>query len=195
MKKSLCLLLLAASCFGTSAHVFAKDVTLSWDRNSETDVAGYKLYYKADSSTGTFDGSDAVQGKSPVDVKDLTTFTLNGLDPAKDYYFQVTAYDTAGDESAFSNMVESYGAVPATPPATPPATAPSGDANGDGTVNISDALLVLQAALNPALQTPAVLAAGDVWPLDANGKPKGDGVIDLNDARLILQRAVGLVSW
>jgi hypothetical protein len=191
MKKSLCLLLLAASCFGASAQVFAKDVTLSWDRNLETDVAGYKLYYKSGSSTGTFDGSDAAQGKSPVDVKNLTSFTLNGLDPAKDYYFQLTAYNTAGAESGFSNMVQAYGTV-----ATPvPVTAASGDANGDGVVNIADALLVLQAALNPALQTTAVKSAGDVWPLDASGKPKGDGVIDLNDARLILQRAVGLVTW
>ena len=29
---------------------FAADVTLRWDKNPETDLAGYKLYYKADSS-------------------------------------------------------------------------------------------------------------------------------------------------
>ncbi|GAB7026139.1 dockerin type I repeat-containing protein [Geotalea toluenoxydans] len=192
MKKSICLLLLAVSCFGASAQVFAKDVTLNWDRNTEPDLAGYKLYYKAGSSTGTFDGSDAVQGKSPVDVKNLNTFTLNGLDPAKDYFFEVTAYDASGNESAFSNMVQAYAAV--VPPAVPD-TAASGDGNGDGAVNIADALVILQASLKPALQTQAMKAAGDVWPLDANGKPKGDGVINLNDARLILQRAVGLVSW
>lgn len=281
MKKGLFLLMVVAACLGASAQVFAKDVSLAWDRNQESDISGYKIYYKSGSSTGTFDGADATQGKSPLDVKNVTALTLNGLDPAKNYYFQITAYDTAGNESGFSNMVQSYESLPPTiaitapgdkatvngtvgiaanatdntgvakvdflvnnvlagtataapygyswdtaklqsgtytitaraydaagntadgtisvtvnnAAPTPTVTAHSGDSNGDGVVDIADALQILQAAVNPSLQTDAIKAAGDVWPLDANGKPKGDGVVNLNDALLILQRAVGLAKW
>lgn len=281
MKKGLFLSMTAAALLVASAQAYAKDVSLAWDRNQESDIAGYKVYYKGGASTGTFDGTDAAQGKSPLDVKNVTAITLNGLDPAKNYFFEVTAYDTDGNESGFSNMVQSYesqpptvaitaptdkstvsgtvgltvstsdntgitkvdflvnGTVVGTVAASPyvynwntaslpsgaytviaraydaagntadatisltvnnnaapaPVSAHSGDVNGDGVVNIADALLILQAAVNPVLQTDAIKAAGDVAPLDANGKPKGDGVVNLNDALLLLQRAVGLVQW
>ncbi len=37
-----------------------------------------------------------------VDVKNVTEFTLTGLDEGKLYYFAATAYDTDGNESLFS---------------------------------------------------------------------------------------------
>ena len=181
---------MAISCLGTSAQSWAKDVTLQWNPNLESNVAGYKVYYK-DNAAGSFTGTGAAQGSSPLDVRNTTIVTLNNLDVAKNYFFQVTAYDTAGNESEFSNLVES--AAGSTVPV--PAGSGKGDINGDGWITIADALTLLRAALNVSLQTPSLKSAGDVWPLDSAGKPIGDGTIDLNDARLILQRAVGLISW
>lgn len=91
---------------------FAGSVALSWDANTESDLAGYKVYYKADSSSPPFDGVGAVEGASPVDSRNLTTATISGLDPGRTYSFAVTAYNRAGIESAYSNIVTVLEAVP-----------------------------------------------------------------------------------
>jgi hypothetical protein len=76
------------------ATCFASTVTLQWDPNTESDLAGYKVYYKADSSTQPLIGTGAAQGAAPVDVLKQTTATVSGLDPNHAYYFAVTAYNT-----------------------------------------------------------------------------------------------------
>ena len=73
---------------------FAGEATLSWDQNTEPDLAGYKIYF------GT---SSGVYG-TPIDAGVQTTYTVTGL-AISPYYFAVTAYNTAGNESAFSNEV------------------------------------------------------------------------------------------
>ena len=363
---------LSAIILAGQATCFATNVSLQWDPETDPNVTGYKVYYQADSSTQPLNGTGATNGASPVDVQNLTSATISGLDPNHAYYFAVTAYNASGVESPYSNLVaipesvpptvsltspannatasgtvsvaanatdnvgvtkvEFYvnGALQATDTATPyvyswntsalaagtytlmakaydaagnvgqsgnvsvtvinDTTAPTvsltapgngatvsgtvaltasagdnvgvskvefyengvlltatnvapysynwsttsvangsytltakaydaagnvgqsgnvtvtvnntqapsvlkGDVDGDGAVTIADALIVLRGALDPALQAGLVLSNGDVWPLDASGRPKGDGVIDINDARLILQKAVGLVTW
>ncbi|HYK90654.1 MAG TPA: fibronectin type III domain-containing protein, partial [Acidobacteriota bacterium] len=74
--------------------VFAADVTLAWDANSETDLAGYKVYY----------GASSRNYSTVINVGKVTTYTLTGLAPGT-YYFAVTAFNTAQAESAFSNEV------------------------------------------------------------------------------------------
>lgn len=87
-----------------AAAAQATDVTLQWDPNTEADLAGYRLYQKADSATPPF-----------VKVREIpkgtTTASVTGLDSAHSYSFAVTAYNTAGLESAYSNIVT----VPAAP--------------------------------------------------------------------------------
>ena len=82
----------------------AADVTLTWDPNTESDLAGYRLYQQTDSAVPPF-----------VKVQDLPksaqTASVTGLDPTHSYSFAVTAYNTAGLESAYSNIVT----VPAAP--------------------------------------------------------------------------------
>jgi hypothetical protein len=84
-----------------SAAIFGLNVTLKWDANSEPDIAGYKVYYKPNSS-----GQPSGDYNVMIDVKNVTSKTVEGLDDSKIYYFAVTAYDTSGLESDFSNEVD-----------------------------------------------------------------------------------------
>ncbi len=113
-----------------SGTLLAADVTLQWDANTETDLAGYKLYY------GTAPG---VYG-SPIVVGKVTTYTLTGVAPGT-YYFAVTAYNNTGVESGFSNEVTT----------TIPATTSACDLNADGATNALD----LQVMINAILGIPA----------------------------------------
>jgi hypothetical protein len=87
-------------CFLTPGY--SRDVTLAWDSDSAVD--GYKLYYKAGSSGPPYNGTDAAEGDSPVDVGWFSEFTLRALSDDEDYYFVVTAYNSEG-ESGYSNEV------------------------------------------------------------------------------------------
>ncbi len=93
------LLFASMACAGTS-------VTLEWDANTETDLAGYKMYYKVGPSGGApYDGTGAVEGDSPIDiVGNVATFTFSNL-LSGTYWFVVSAYDTEGLESDYSNEV------------------------------------------------------------------------------------------
>ncbi len=71
---------------------FAADAMLSWSANTESDLAGYRVHY------GTTSGSYP----TVIDVGRVTTYTVTGLG-AGTYYFVLTAYNTAGGESGFSN--------------------------------------------------------------------------------------------
>jgi hypothetical protein len=126
-------------------------VTLAWDKpatNADgtpcTDLAGYKVYYDTDSAAAPYGGTGLVEGNSPitVPVSSLTDparpeLALSGLSPSATYHLTVTAYDTSGNESGYSNVIT----IPAnTPPtATVTATPTQGSApltvsfNGTGT--------------------------------------------------------------
>jgi hypothetical protein len=75
-------------------------VTLSWTRNGESDLAGYRVYY----------GTNPISLNNSVDVGltstptspsvTLTTFQAYGT-----LHFAITAYDNSNNESAFSSAV------------------------------------------------------------------------------------------
>jgi hypothetical protein len=117
-------------CLATPAY--ALDVTLQWDANTETNLAGYKVYYKAGSSGGgilaNYNGTGASEGDSPIDMSlaldenqdpGVVEFTVTGLTDGQTYYFVVTAYndDVSPLESGPSNE-EHTTAIPSdtTPP-------------------------------------------------------------------------------
>lgn len=75
--------------------VVAGQVVLAWDANQEADLSGYKLYQ------GTTSGSY----ETPINVGEVTTYTVAGLAVGQTYYFAVTACDTNGNESGYSNEV------------------------------------------------------------------------------------------
>lgn len=70
-------------------------VKLSWNANTENDVTGYRVYY------GTSSGNYS----QVADAGKVTTFTVNGLQDGSTYYFVLTAYDNAGNESGYSAEV------------------------------------------------------------------------------------------
>ena len=73
-------------------------VTLSWSANAENDLAGYKIYFGTSSGNYTSPGSPTVIGK-------VSTYTLTGLQRNTTYFFALSAYDNAGNESALSAEV------------------------------------------------------------------------------------------
>jgi hypothetical protein len=86
----------------TLTVTLAGTISLAWDpptTNADgsplTDLSGYQIYYGT--ASGTYD--------SPIDVGNVTTYTLTGLTKGQTYYIVVIAYDTFNDDSDSSNEV------------------------------------------------------------------------------------------
>jgi hypothetical protein len=100
-----------------ASSALAAQATLAWDPNTEADLAGYKVHY------GTASGTYTVQ----ADVHNVTTYVVTGLTAGQTYYFAVTAYNAANNESGYSNEL-SY-SVPAANQAPSAPAIPSGPAS------------------------------------------------------------------
>ena len=70
-------------------------MTLTWTANRESDLAGYKVYVGMASGTYSFPGSAFVIGK-------ITSYTVSNLPKGQTYFFAISAYDNAGNESGLS---------------------------------------------------------------------------------------------
>jgi hypothetical protein len=82
----------------------AEEVILSWWVSTAPDLQGYAVYQSRGSSGPPYELIDLLPIEDLVDsnhpeviISDLENFTK--------YYFAVTAYDTEGNESCFSNEV------------------------------------------------------------------------------------------
>ncbi|MBW2247571.1 MAG: hypothetical protein JRF62_10330 [Deltaproteobacteria bacterium] len=91
---------------------YTTDVTLAWGSNSEADLGGYFIYYKTGASGAPYNGTGAVEGNSPIQVPlseldnpAFPEYTIHGLSDTETTYFVLTAYDTDGNESGYSNEV------------------------------------------------------------------------------------------
>ena len=80
-----------------AAAAAAADVTLIWEANSEANIAGYKLHW------GTV---NKIPFTDKTDVGNATQHTITDLAEDTTYYFAVSAYDTEGGHSVYSNIVE-----------------------------------------------------------------------------------------
>lgn len=89
----------------TAAHA-GTDVTLAWDPNTESELAGYKLYQAE--KIGNTTTAWSLVAEIPAGTETHTII----IDDYKNYAWLVTAYDAAGNESFVSNMVERYDRVP-----------------------------------------------------------------------------------
>ncbi|GFE58388.1 hypothetical protein AOG1_22680 [Geobacter sp. AOG1] len=118
----------------------AAQTTLAWappvnpDGTPFTGVAGYHLYFGTASGTYT----------QSVDTGNVTSYTIGSLADGTTYYFVVTDYDTAGNESGFSNEVSRAFPAPSTTsvPASYQITATAGNGGTitpQGTVSVNQA--------------------------------------------------------
>jgi hypothetical protein len=89
------LTLLVTASFLCPMTVHSAQLSLAWDANGESDIAGYSVYYGL--SSGSY--------SSKVDVGNQTSYTIDGLQGGLTCYFAVTAYDNSGNESGYSNEV------------------------------------------------------------------------------------------
>lgn len=81
---------------GLVAYPGDGEVTLEWDpATDDTAVTGYYIY--SGLSSVTDDGGTYTFGST--DAGDVTSYTMEGLSNDVTYYFAVTAYDEAGNES------------------------------------------------------------------------------------------------
>jgi hypothetical protein len=94
---------------------FAATTTLNWNPPTENedgstlnDLDGYIIYYGTSSDTYT----------QSIDVSNVTTYQLSGLEYDTTYYIAITAYDTSGNESTYSEEQISH--VGPAPDSTPP---------------------------------------------------------------------------
>ncbi len=104
----------AAALLAMTVGAFAaadKTVTLAWNANPETNIAGYRLRF------GTTSGSYS----NTVEAGTSLSATATGLDGGTTYYFAVVAYSSSGQTSPSSAEV-TY-TVPGVPNQAPVATA------------------------------------------------------------------------
>ena len=85
----------------------AKDITLEWKANEEPHLEGYKIYFSVDLPGPPYDGLHPFypHSDSPIDVGNVTEYTLQDLEEGVVYYFAVIAYDSERYESGYSNQV------------------------------------------------------------------------------------------
>jgi hypothetical protein len=106
LKSVFCLLFFPlALSFGPWASVAdASNVTLGWDSNPESDLEGYVVYRNVASPGPPYDYSNILPEDDLVDPLHPKV-TLTGLSENQEYYIALTAYNTEGVESSFSNDV------------------------------------------------------------------------------------------
>ncbi len=102
-------LLLLVFLSALSSQLSAASVKLAWDANTEPDLAGYRLYWGAQTRRYT----------NLLDSGLLTTNEVPGLTPGDRLFLAVTAYNTNGLESDYSNEVALTVPLESTPPAAP----------------------------------------------------------------------------
>lgn len=74
------------------------NAVLTWDANTESDLAGYVVYHGIASLVYT--PADTVTVLAPT-----TTYTYTGLDVGLTHYFNIKSFDTTGNLSAFATEV------------------------------------------------------------------------------------------
>jgi hypothetical protein len=116
----------------------AKNITLGWDANPEPDLEGYVIYRNIESPGPPFKYTDELpedELKNPLNPQ----VTITGLNEHTQYYISVTAYDTQGNESYFSDqlcveivdsLIESCGVILNTPSSSSESSGSGGGSGG-----------------------------------------------------------------
>jgi hypothetical protein len=114
----------------------ASGATLTWDANSEPDLAGYRVYQCSQLPCTQASSHESLL----VTLGAVTSYNI-GAPTVTQYYF-ITAYDSANNESTESNLATF------TPPVTPPPVSPP----AIGANPISFYFTAVEGSANPATQ-------------------------------------------
>jgi len=88
---------LVAFFFMCGVAFAGSNVTFTWDANSESDLAGYRLYQSQ--TSGIYNNPHVAE--IPAGTEEVT---LNDVSDGT-YFWVLTAFDDSGNESGFSNEV------------------------------------------------------------------------------------------
>lgn len=78
--------------------LWAQSITVTWQANTEPDLAGYHIYY----------GYSTRNHAYRLDVGNVTSYTFETFSDTGMIYLWMTAYDTTGNESRYSKEVTFY---------------------------------------------------------------------------------------
>ena len=148
------------------------DVTLAWDRSADSTVVSYKLYYGV--ASGTYQTS--------LSCGNNTSYTVTGLG-AGTYYFAVTAGDSSGNESGYSNEVSRT--ITGCAYSISPLSQSSASAGGAGSV-----------AVTASAGCPWTAASGVSWITITSGSGgTGNGTVNYSvDANTISTARIGTMT-
>jgi hypothetical protein len=141
-----------AVCAMPLSIAHAKALTIGWNSNDEPDLEGYVIYRNTNYPGPPYKHSDTLPEDKLEDPLHPRA-KLTGLQEGKEYYIALTAYNTNGDESGFSNdicvevvdnAIELCGASTS---ATVPTSSSGGDDGGGGS---SFACFISAASHNPS---------------------------------------------
>lgn len=76
----------------------ATSLQVSWNANTESDLTGYRVHI----------GNTAGNYTSCTDVGKATSYRINNVTQGQTYYIALTAYDTSGNESGYSQEVHAF---------------------------------------------------------------------------------------
>jgi hypothetical protein len=137
----------------------AADVSLAWDASTSPNIAGYKVYVGTASRTYG----------APIQIGNQTTYTVTGLGTGT-YYFAVSAFNTSGNESGFSNEIS-----------TAIASGAVCDINNDKATNVLDLQLMVNIILGQS-------------PSSGSYDMNKDGRVDVLDLQVLTNVVLGLRS-
>jgi len=104
MRKLICVYTFILLFLASSGYT-AVDKTFMFDANTESDLAGYRIYMSSESGVYTYGefSSDKIveiyRGPNPGGTEEVTVHVPNGT-----WYFVATAFDTEGLESGRSKI-------------------------------------------------------------------------------------------
>ncbi len=84
-----------------TSTVFATEITLTWNRNQEPDIAGYRIYWGRES--GNYKNSITIY--DTVHKPPVKAYRLGGLMENATYFMAIKSFDMAGQLSMFSDEI------------------------------------------------------------------------------------------
>jgi hypothetical protein len=114
---------------GVSVTAGQSRIWVSWQTNSEPDMAGYRVYYRLGQAGPPWDGTATIEGSASPVMLTGTSWLLRGLLLGTNYFVAVSAVDTTGNESPLSAPMQAT----TTPAAPAPPTGVAARFGPDGT--------------------------------------------------------------